>query len=169
MISTASAGVVLAVYSVPATSALGFSSVIFAATGFVLLERVVRSTEDDDTTVVRSTEDDDTTVVRPNTPISGTISSDGFTKASQLAALRDVAFVMAILCGPAAWWLEPSTSHAISWQPLYRQYHRDWKTVHDFMILQRTLWMIPVNILTNALMYIIVSHFFAVFVFSRHP
>jgi hypothetical protein len=65
--------------------------------------------------------------------------------------------------------MEPFTSHAISWEPLYKQFGRDWKMVNDFITIQRTLWMLPVNVLINAIMYIIVSlFFFSLFNSSPH-
>jgi hypothetical protein len=137
---------VLTVYSVPTTSALGVSSAIFAATGLVLFERVARNVESDETHDVHD-----------YIPANGTPSRDRPTRGQQLAALRDVAATMAILCGMASILVEPSMNNAISWQPVYRQYDRDWKTVNDFRILQRILWMVPVSVLSNTLMYIVVS------------
>jgi hypothetical protein len=149
-VATFSAGAVLAVYSVPATSALGVSSALFAATGLVLFERATKNIEDDDTT--------DTHEYMPagGAP-SGSGPSSGTSKGQQLATLRDVAATMAIVCGLASILVEPSTSKTISWQPVYRHYDRDWRTVHGFRILQRTLFMVPVNVLFNVLMYTIVS------------
>jgi hypothetical protein len=146
VVATVSAGAVLAVFSVPTTSALGISSAIFAATGLVLFERVTWNVEGDDTHEAHD-----------YMPANGTAPRDGPTKGQQLAALRDVTATMAVLCGLASLLVEPSTNNAVSWRPVYRQYHRDWKTVNDFRVLQRILWMIPVNVLSNALMYIIVS------------
>jgi hypothetical protein len=149
-VATLSAGAVLAVYSVPATSALGVSSAIFTATGLVLFGKATKNIEDDDT--------NDTHDYMPaNGAPSGSGPSNGTPKGQQLATLRDVAATMAIVCGLASILVEPSANNTISWQPVYRHYNRDWRTVHDFRILRRTLFMVPTNVLFNVLMCTIVS------------
>jgi hypothetical protein len=150
-VATVSAIVVLAVYSVPATSALGISSTIFTAIGLVLLETTARSTEDEDTQGAYSaTSADGTNAIRspPN----------ALSRVQQLAALRDVAAALTTACGVAALFLESSInsaapSHASS------PYGPGWKTVHKSIMLLRLFWLIPVNVLIDALMYMIVSVF----------
>jgi hypothetical protein len=146
---TLSATIVLAAYSVPTTSALGISSTIFTATGLVLLERTARGTEDENTQGVHGAVSAD----------GARISPDGLSREHQLAVLRDVAATLTAACGLASLFLESSTNSAIPSHATNKSYDRGWKTVHESMMLQRIFWMVPVNVLTNAFMYMIVSFF----------
>jgi hypothetical protein len=149
-VATFSAAVVLAIYSVPTTSALGFSSTIFAAAGLVLLETTATSTEDGDTQGLYGT-------VSTDGAHSTRTSPHGLSREQQLAALRDVAAALTAACGLASLWLESSTRGSSSFQKTDGSDEPGWKTAHQPVMLQRILWMIPVNVLTNALMYMIVS------------
>jgi hypothetical protein len=141
-----SAGAVLAVYSVPTTTALGISSAIFGATGLVLFE-----------TAVWSVEDDGKSFARTSGPLSRRGSAVGPTKEQQLAALRDTAAVLTIVCGISSWFTEPSIYNVISWEPVYNEFAQNWRTVSDYRLHQQILWMIPVNISLNILLFFIVS------------
>jgi hypothetical protein len=148
--ATVSSGAILAAYSVPTTSALGTSSAVFAAIGLVLLERAVRGVED---------EESNGTYSSISTPAvqSGRSAVSRPPKEQQLAALRDFAAVMATICGLTSMLVEPSIVSTISRGPSTEQYDHGWTKAYDFMIMQRIFWMLPVDILTNALLYIIVS------------
>ena len=143
---TVSAGAVLAVYSVPTTTALGISSAIFGATGLVLFE-----------TAVWSVEDDGKSFARISGPLSRRGSLNAPTKEQQLAALRDTAAVLTIVCGVVSWLTEPSIYNVISWEPVYNEFSQNWRTVSDYRLHQQILWMIPVNISLNILVFFIVS------------
>ena len=140
-VATVSAGAVLAIYSVPSTTALGISSAIFAATGLVLLEAAIKSVEDDSMTGAYAPVS--ANGVRPRRS-----SMSGPSREQQLVALRDFAAALTTVCGLASILVEPSMSNATSWEP----------TLHTFRLLQRILWMVPVSVLVNILMFIIVSH-----------
>jgi hypothetical protein len=147
--ATVSSGAILAAYSVPTTSALGTSSAIFAAIGLVLLERAVRGIEDEDSNGTYSS-------ISMTGVQSGRSATSGPPKEQQLAALRDFAAIMATICGLTSILVEPSIIGAVSRGPSKKHDH-GWTRAYDFMIMQRIFWMLPVNILSNALAYIIVS------------
>ncbi|KAH8707605.1 hypothetical protein GQ44DRAFT_715674 [Phaeosphaeriaceae sp. PMI808] len=75
----------------------------------------------------------------------------------QLATLRDAAFILTIICGLASILVEPSMHGAVSWEPVTAYLDKDWKMVHDFRVLQRILWMIPVHGVINVFTFIILS------------
>ena len=86
----------------------------------------------------------------------GSVSSSR--KAQELAALRDVAAAMTVICGIAVYMMEPSVAPgAATWEPLYREFDRDWKTVHDFRTVRQVFFMTIVNVALNLLMFLIVS------------
>jgi hypothetical protein len=123
---TASASAGLAIYTLPTTLALGFSSAVFTASGLVILESTIQAA---------------TSGAQPQ----------------RFAALRDVAVAMAVVCGVAALLMEPSlTASAISWKPVYGEYSQEWRDVHNFRILLRFLWMIPVHAMLNVLVCLMV-------------
>jgi hypothetical protein len=123
---TASASAGLAIYAVSTTLALGLSSAIFTATGLVIFESAIQAA---------------TSGAQPQ----------------RFAALRDVAAAIAVICGVAALLMEPSlTASSISWEPVYREYSREWRDVHNFRTLQRFLWMIPVHAVLNILTFLMV-------------
>jgi hypothetical protein len=132
------------------TFALGLSSVIFAAVGFVLFEHALKSSSDDGT--FHKT---------PQAPVNSSSlrsgPSDGPTKRRQLAVLRDVAAVVAVVCGLAAYLMEPRiTSSTISWEPVYRFGGGSVKTVRHYKTVQLVLIIILVNTLVNAMTFLIV-------------
>ncbi|KAF1842912.1 glycosyltransferase family 90 protein [Cucurbitaria berberidis CBS 394.84] len=143
-----SASAVLATYVAPTTSALGFSSAMFAATGLVLFEAAMKSAEDDGENNTRG-------LVSANGSFSRRNSVGGAQREQQLAVLRDVAATITTACGIASYLIEPSMiANMISWEPVYRSYGRDWRTVHNYRVLQQVLWMIPINVTVNVLTFI---------------
>jgi hypothetical protein len=131
------------------TSALALSSVIFAATALVLFEGALKSSKNDG--------DSRRGLMSANGTFSRR-SSQSAQKDQQLASLRDVAVIMAIMCGVAAYLVEPPISrNAISWEPVYRQLQGDWKTLHYHRTVQQCLVMILVNTVVNSLMFYMVS------------
>ncbi|CAI9636886.1 glycosyltransferase family 90 protein [Alternaria burnsii] len=153
---TLSASVVLGVYTVPTTVALGLSSAIFAATGLVLFESTIRA----------ATEESDGSRRGPmsaNGNIPRRASISGSLRAQRLAALRDVAVAIAVVCGIASILTESSlTASTISWEPVYREYDREWRDVHNLRILMRFLWMLPVQSIVNVLVFVLISQYGAV-------
>lgn len=148
---TIAAGAALGVYVTSTTSALGISSSIFAASGLVMFEIAVRGTKDDNDGDTRGLMSADGSFSR-----RGSVS--GNRKARELAALRDVAASIAIICGITALMIEPSVvPGAATWEPLYREFDRDWKTVHDFRTVRQVFFMIIVNVALNLSMFLIVS------------
>lgn len=148
---TIAAGAATSIYVTSTTSALGLSSAIFAASGLVLFEIAVRGTKDDSEGGARGLMSADGTFSR-----RGSVSSSR--KAQELAALRDVAAAMTVICGIAVYMMEPSVAPgAATWEPLYREFDRDWKTVHDFRTVRQVFFMIIVNVALNLLMFLIVS------------
>lgn len=137
---TVSASAVLSTYTASTTSSLGFSSVIFAATGLVLFAVALQGVEDDSENKTRG-------LVSANASFSRRSSISGAQREQQLAALRDVAATMTMTCGIASCLMEPAmTATAISWEPVYRAYDQDWSTVHHYRIVQQVLWMVPVHV-----------------------
>ena len=148
---TVSASAVIAVYTAPTTFALGMSSVIFAATGLVLFESTVTIAADDTEGSRRGLTSSNGTPPRRN-------SVGASQRKQQTAALRDIAAAMIAVCGIAWFAFEPSiTSTTISWEPVYRAYHMDWRDVHNYRILLRVLWTIPVHFILNILTFVLVS------------
>jgi hypothetical protein len=147
---TISSSAVLAVYSVPTTSALGASSAVFAAIGLVFFERAVRGMEDEEMNGTHGS--------IPATAVqTGRSADSGPPQEQQLAAFRDVATVLVTICGLTSILMEPSITSAISRGPATKKYDHGWTKAYDLVIMHRIFWMLPVNILTNALMYIVVS------------
>jgi hypothetical protein len=148
---TAAAAAALAIYVTSTTAALGTSSAIFAASGLVAFEAVVRGAKDDNTGGARGLMSADGSVTRRSS-ISGTHT------AQQLAALRDVAAALALVCGVATCLIEPSIPPgAITWEPLYREFDRDWKTVHDYRTMRQVAFMVLVNVVLNGLVFLVVG------------
>jgi hypothetical protein len=148
---TIAASAALAVYVTSTTSALGISSAIFAATGLVMLEIAVRGTKDDNEGGTRGLMSADGSFSR-----RGSVSSNR--KAQELAALRDVAVAITVICAIATFIIEPSvTPGAATWEPLYREFDRDWKTVHDYRTVRQVFFMIIVNVALSLFMFLIVS------------
>ena len=132
------------------TFVIGLSSAIFAAAGLVILESTIRATGEDGDGSRRG-------LVSANGSIARRTSVSGTQRTQRLAALRDVAMATAAVCGTACLLMEPSlTASSISWEPVYSQYDREWRDVHNFRILQRFLWMLPVNAIVNLLTFIMV-------------
>jgi hypothetical protein len=134
---------------VPTTTALGTSSAVFTAIGLVLFERAVRGIEDEDINVTHSS--------MPATGAQiGRNGAGGPSKEQQLAALRDIATALATICGLTSILMEPSITRATSQGASIKNYDHGWTKTYHVMIMQRIFWMLPVNILANALTYIIV-------------
>ncbi|KAF1832202.1 hypothetical protein BDW02DRAFT_530341 [Decorospora gaudefroyi] len=153
---TVAASAALAIYTLSTTFALGVSSVIFAATGLALFESTMRAATVDG-------EDGKRALVSANGSISRRLSLSGAQRAQRLATLRDVAVTVAAVCGLASLLMEPTlTASSISWEPVYREYDREWRDVHNYRILQRFLWMIPVNTIVHILTFILLSQLGAV-------
>jgi hypothetical protein len=133
------------------TFALGLSSVIFAAVGFVLFEHALKSSSSDDDTFHKPSQ----APTNSSFPRSGL--SDWPTNRRQLAVLRDVAAVVAVVCGLAAYLMEPRiTSSTISWDPVYRFGGGSIRTVRHYKTVQLVLVLILVNALINAMTFLIV-------------
>ena len=148
---TIAASAALGIYVTSTTSALGISSAIFAATGLVLFEIAVRGTKDDNDGGPRGLMSADGSFSR-----RGSVSSTR--KANEFAALRDVAAAMTVMCGIAVYMAEPSVAPgAATWEPLYRDFDRDWKTVHDYRTVRQVFFMIIVNVALNLFTFLIVS------------
>jgi hypothetical protein len=160
---TVSASITLAIYTASTTFALGLSSVIFAATGLVLFESTIRTATEEGEGSKRG-------LASANGTISRRASMSGAQKEQRLATLRDVALAITVMCGIASILMESSlTASTISWEPVYREYNREWRDVHNYRILLQFLWMIPVNTMLNVLTFIMVrtEHPFTSFVFPR--
>jgi hypothetical protein len=97
-------------------------------------------------------------------------SASSSRKAQELAALRDVAAAMTVICGIAVYMMEPSVAPgAATWEPLYREFDRDWKTVHDFRTVRQVFLMTIVNVALNLLMFLVVSARSHTHFTLRHP
>ena len=148
---TIAASAALGIYITSTTSALGISSAIFAASGLVLFEIAARGTKDDSDNGTPGLMSADGSFSR-----RGSVSSNR--KVQELAALRDVAAAITVICGIAVYMMEPSVAPgAATWEPMYREFDRDWKTVHDYRTVRQVLFMIIVNVASNLLTYLIVS------------
>lgn len=133
------------------TFALGVSSVIFAAVGFVLFEQALRMSNDDGT-FYKSPQ-----ISANGSPSRSGGPSDGSIRRQQLVVFRDVAVVMAAVCGLAAYFMEPRiTSSIVSWEPIYRFGGGSVKTVRHYKTVQLVLVLVLVNTLINAMTFLIV-------------
>ncbi|KAI4694455.1 hypothetical protein J4E81_006673 [Alternaria sp. BMP 2799] len=151
-----SASAVLGVYAVPTTVALGLSSAIFASTGLVLFESTIQAATEEGEGGKRGLGSANGSTLRR-------ASVNGASRPQRLAALRDVAVAIAVVCGIASILTESSlTASTISWEPVYREYDREWRDVHNFRILQRFLWMLPVHTTVNVLVFVLISQYGAV-------
>ncbi|KAF2875547.1 hypothetical protein BDV95DRAFT_278068 [Massariosphaeria phaeospora] len=150
VIAIAAAAAVLASrFNTSPTSALGVSSVIFAATGLVFFESALRTSPDDGDSGKRG-------LMSANGTFKRRTTNRGAQKEQQLASLRDVALVMAIICGIGAFWIEPRIApNAITWEPLYRELDGDWKTMHYHQTVRQVLLMICINVLTNVSLFVV--------------
>jgi hypothetical protein len=148
---TASATTALAIYSIPAAIVLGLCSAIFTAFGLVLLERATGGVEEDHGSGIYE-------VGSAGVSQPGRRRSSRTPSSTQLATIRDIAATLAFTCALASMLIEPSV-YSIYREPLSRKHQQHWTKGYDSMILLRILWMVPVNAITNSLMYIIVSCF----------
>jgi hypothetical protein len=124
------------------TSTLGLCSVIFAATGLVFLETALNGSSDGSHSR-RGLVSANGTFSRPN--------SHGAHRDEQLASLRDVALAIAVICGLAAYFVEPTvTPRAISWKP---GYGTNWITLTYHRTIEQCLLMIIVNFMVDSLMF----------------
>ncbi|KAF1958292.1 hypothetical protein CC80DRAFT_524453 [Byssothecium circinans] len=150
----ASASVVLSTrFNTSATTALGISSIIFAATGLALLSSILKFCRDD-------------ALLGKSGPASGkstprSPTTTGAQREQKFAVLRDVAGVMVVVCGVASWLMEPRiTRYAISWQSVLRELPWSpggWKVLHYHRTIQQVLWMICVNAIVHVLTFVLVS------------
>ncbi|KAF1925541.1 glycosyltransferase family 90 protein [Didymella exigua CBS 183.55] len=146
---TMAASAAMSIYTTSPTSALGISGAIFAASGLVLFETAVQGARDDNEGGTRGLMSADGSFSR-----QGLVSSSR--KALELVALRDVAAAMTVICGIAVYMMEPSVMPgAATWEPLYREFDRDWKTVHDFRTVRQVFSMIIVNAAFNLLTFLL--------------
>lgn len=111
---------------------------------------------------VRGTKDDNEGSARGLMSADGSFSRRGSVsnsrKAQELAALRDVAAAITLICGLATFMIEPAVAPgAATWEPLYREFDRDWKTVHDFRTVRQVFFMIVINVASNLFMFLVVS------------
>jgi len=83
--------------------------------------------------------------------------TDGSSCKERLEVLRDVAAVIALVCGLGAYFIEPKiSSSAISWEPVY-QFSGNIKTVHQFKTAQKVLLLTCIDFMVQGLMFIMVS------------
>lgn len=111
---------------------------------------------------VRGPKDDNEGVPRGLMSADGSFSRRGSVNSSQrateFAALRDVAAAMAVICGMAFYMIEPSVAPgAATWEPMYREFDRDWKTVHDYRTVRQIFFMVIVNVALNIFTFLMVS------------
>lgn len=149
LVLTVCASCALGVYTIPTTFMLGLCSAIFAAVGLITFRSIIVAAAPD--------EGEDTKRRLTTGTLDLRASISGVQKAQRLAALRDVAVAIAVVCGIASILMESSVSASnITWEPVYRDYKREWREVHNFRILQCFLWMLPVTAFLNLLTFIMV-------------
>ncbi|KZM24826.1 hypothetical protein ST47_g4049 [Ascochyta rabiei] len=147
---TIAASAALGVYVTSTTSALGISSAIFAASGLVMLEIAARGSKEGS--------EGARGLMSADGSFSRRASVSSNRKAQELAALRDIAAAMTVICGIATFLIEPSVAPgAATWEPLYREFDRDWKTVHDFRTVRQVFFMVIVNAALNVFMFLVLS------------
>lgn len=147
---TVSAALALSTYTIPTTAALGMSSVIFAATGLILLERAGRDTGEE-------SENSPYVSVSSNGPQAAAGHISGPSRQQQLTVLRDLAAVLALVCGLASFFLESSILRAVSPHPMDPKYARNWRSAYESTNLRLFIGTIFLKVFTNALMYMNVS------------
>ncbi|KAF1996507.1 glycosyltransferase family 90 protein [Amniculicola lignicola CBS 123094] len=150
MIISASS-VLVARYTLATTISLGISSVIFTAAGLVLFENALKSPKDDAATARKGLVSANGTFSRRNSPEGQ--------KRQHLSTLRDVAAMIALVCGVATAIIEPAiTPHIMSWEPVFRDIEGSWRDTHFHRVLKYTLWMILVNVFVNLSTFQVLFH-----------
>ncbi|CAI6333045.1 unnamed protein product [Periconia digitata] len=151
--ATVSASVVLStIFAIPSTSALGISSVIFAATGLVLFYTSLKSISGDmgDAKIGNGANKDTN-----SSPLNSRQQWN-----QSLVVLRDVAAILAVACGIGASVFEPRiTPRHIAWEPEIRgvpQGPGGWKALHYHRTIQQVVSMVCVNIIVHSLTYILI-------------
>jgi hypothetical protein len=135
-------------YSSSPTSVLGICGAIFLATGLVLFEGAIRCRKDEGHIARRGFMSANgsfsrfTTVEKAN-PQQGS-----------LAALRDVAGVMAFGCGVATYLMEAISSDAITWGPELQMLDGDWKAIQYPRMVRLCLFMIIIDVMKNFSLFI---------------
>lgn len=147
---TLSAGFALATsFAASPVIALGISSVMFAAVGFVLFEHAVKSSANDENTHKPS---------QTTNNASREKGDDAPTRAQQFVVLRDVALVMALVCGLAAYLMEPRiSSDMVSWEPVYRFGETSMTAVRRYRTVRLVGAFVVVNVFINGLTFLMVS------------
>jgi hypothetical protein len=149
---TTSAAIVLGTpYNTFPTSVLGLSSAIFTAAGLVFFEHAITSTKDAEKTSSRGP-------VSANGSFSRRQSISSVKQKHSLASLRDVAIVMAVIIGAAAFFVESFRTDAITWDQKIFELGGDWKLVQTpGRIIRQCLEMAVVNTLKYLLLFATVS------------
>lgn len=73
-----------------------------------------------------------------------------------VAALRDVAGVMAVVCGVATHLMEPIRSDAITWGSELEMLDGDWRAIQYPRMVRLCLLMIIINVMKNFSLFIMV-------------
>ncbi|KAH7082135.1 hypothetical protein FB567DRAFT_561994 [Paraphoma chrysanthemicola] len=149
-VTTVSAVAVLLIYTVPTTSTLGVSSVIFTATGLLLFGSATGSAED-------GTGDGAYEFVSTNQPATRSSTSHVLPREQQVAAVRDIAASLAAICGLASILIEPTIRDATTWQSVYRSTDHDAMVVQEYGTLWRIVWTVLVHVITNFLLSLLIS------------
>lgn len=139
------ASIVLGCYAVPTTTALGTSSVIFAAAGLALFQSAIRSIDD--------TQDVPPQVMSVMGIQAPDMSASQSRKQQQLAVLRDIAGTLMVLCGIAACLLEIPANGTIEWTPSSAPDGLAWRPSSS---LSQGLWMLPFNVILTYIMFTMV-------------
>ncbi|KAF2009190.1 glycosyltransferase family 90 protein [Aaosphaeria arxii CBS 175.79] len=136
-------------YTLGTTTALSLSSVIFTATGLVLFENALKGPQEESDDGRRGLMSANGTYLRHR-------SLQGVQREQHFACLRDISVVIMVACSAGTYLFEPSiNSRAISWEPVYRHFWGDWKSIHYQRTVEQCLLMILVNVLVNILLYML--------------
>jgi hypothetical protein len=151
IIVTLSAGAVLSTpFITSPTSALGFSSAFFTAAELVLLENAIKHTKDEKNAGSRG-------LVSANGTFSRRNSLDGAQQEHYITSLRDVAAVITISCGAAAFFMEGFRADVLTWGPEIAKLEEDWKLVQNHRMIKQCVLMILVGTLEKILLFMTVS------------
>ena len=116
----------------------------------MLFENAIKHTKDDKIAGSRG-------FVSANGTFSRRNSLDGAQQEHYITSLRDVAAVITISCGAAAFFMEGFRADVLTWGPEIAKLGEDWKLVQNHRMIKQCVLMILVGTLEKILLFMTVS------------
>jgi len=116
----------------------------------VLFENVIKNTKDEKNAGSRG-------FVSANGTFSRRNSLDGAQQEHYITSLRDVAAVITISCGAAAFFMEGFRTDVLTWGPEIAKLEGDWKLVQNHRMIKQCVLMTLVGTLEKILLFMTVS------------